>query len=33
MVKIKDFIEKIDYQELIFAIVNWPILELYRAIV
>ena len=29
----KDYIEKIDFQELIFAIVNWPNSELYRAFV
>ena len=29
----KDHIEKIDFQELIFAVVNWPNSELYGAIV
>ena len=29
----KDHIEKIDFQELIFAIVNWPNSELYGAFV
>ena len=27
----KDHIEKIDFQEVIFAVVNWPNSELYRA--
>ena len=29
----KDHIEKIDFQELIFAVVNWPNSELYGAFV
>ena len=29
----KDYIEKVDFQELIFAIVNWPNSELYGAFV
>ena len=29
----KDHIEKIDFQEIIFAVVNWPKSELYGAIV
>ena len=31
--KTKDHIEKIDFQELIFAVVNWPNSELYGAFV
>ena len=27
----KDYIEKVDFQELLFAIVNWPNSELYGA--
>ena len=29
----KDHLEKIDFQELIFAVVNWPNSELYGAFV
>jgi len=29
----KDYIEKIDFQALIFAVVNWPNSELYGAFV
>ena len=31
--KTKDHIEKMDFQELIFAVVNWPNSELYGAFV
>ena len=30
---LKDHIEKIDFQEIFIAVVNWPNSELYRAIV
>ena len=33
MIQFKDHIEKIDFQELIFAVVNWPNSELYGAFV
>ena len=30
---IKDHIEKIDFQDIFIAVVNWPISEFYRAFV